>query len=58
MFPLHKLLYKVLKFFRIRFVTTVAMATVTFQNGGYFAFKLMLLENNDGDPHFSLHKTL
>ena len=34
------------------------MATMTFQDGGYFAFKLILLENNAGDPHFLLHKTL
>ena len=34
------------------------MATMTFQYGGYFAFKLILLQNNVGDPHFLLHKTL
>ena len=34
------------------------MATMTFQYGGYFAFNLILLENNAGDPHFLLHKTL
>ena len=29
------------------------MATMTFQYGGYFAFKLItLLENNAGYPHF------
>ena len=25
---------------------------MTFQYGRYFAFKLILLENNVGDPHF------
>ena len=51
-FSLHKLLYEVQNFFKIRFVTAVAMATMTFHYGGYFAFKLILLEKNVGDPHF------
>ena len=34
------------------------MATMTFQYGGYFAFKLILLENNAGDPNFLFYKTL
>ena len=28
------------------------MATMTFQYGGYFAFKLILLQNNAGYPDF------
>ena len=31
------------------------MAAMTFQYGGYFAFKPILLENNAGYPHFLLH---
>ena len=34
------------------------MATMTFQYRGYFAFKLILLQNNVGDLHFLLHETL
>ena len=30
----------------------VSMATMTFQYGGYLSIKLMLLEDEFGDPHF------
>ena len=33
-------------------VIAVSMATMTFQYDGYLSFKLMLLENEFGDPHF------
>ncbi len=36
--------------------TSVAMATMTFQNGGYFGFKVISLEKDIGDPLFLFQK--
>ena len=36
--------------------TAVDMATMTFQNGGYFGFKVIYLEKDIGDPLFLFQK--
>ena len=38
---LHKTTSKELEFLHISYATAVAMATMTFQNGGYFGFKVI-----------------
>ena len=40
------------------YVTVVAMATMTFQNGGYFPFKVIELENEFRYPHFLFHEMI
>ena len=47
---------KEFEFFHKSCTTTVAMATMTFQNGGYFGFKGIYLENDFGDPLILFHK--
>ena len=50
-----------IKYFKIGHksdVTTVAMVTLTIQDGGYFGFKRILLKKTRGYPPFLFYKTL
>jgi hypothetical protein len=40
------------------YVTAVAMVTMTFQNGGYFGFKVIWLVNDIGDPQILFQKII
>jgi hypothetical protein len=46
---LHKTTSKELEFLYKSYATSVAMATMTFHNGGYFGFKVIELVNEIGD---------
>ena len=47
---------KEFEFLNKSYATAVAMATMTFQYGGYFGFKVIYLENDIGDPQILIHK--
>ena len=51
-------LFKGFEFFRKSYTTLVALATVTFRDGGYFGFKAIKLENDIGDLQILLHKNI
>ena len=48
--PYHKTTTKEFEFLHKSYATAVAMATMTFQDGGYFGFKVIYLVNDIGDP--------
>ena len=58
MYTIHAATIKHMKIGHKSDVTTVAMVTLTIQDGGYFGFKRILLQKSHGYPPFLFYKTL
>jgi hypothetical protein len=55
---LYKSTSKEFEFLQTSYATAVAMATMTFQDGGYFGFKVIYLVNDIGDPQILFKKMI
>ena len=54
----YKTTSKEFEFLHKGYATAVAMATMTFQDGGYFGFKVIQLVNDIGDPPILFKKMI